>query len=825
MRILAIAVAASASLACITDPEPLHSANGASLGAVVGDTLDGSCVASWNPTWRQGELANDWWVEYEIDDSTVTAAWLEVPGLGEVHLFPMWQKWLGPTAWPIPAGTQVVLHAQSTSGQTAQTLSFAYLVNLQPATDACGPGGTCEGGVCRTCVPEWQPLIREESGANEWWVEYRIDDPRVSSARLEVIGGGEVALSFAWDKWTGPSSARIPRGSAVRVRATDSEGRVAVTHEFAYLVTAEPQIDACAHPAETCVAQWEPFVQQGSGANEWWVEYRLYDPSVTTVFLEVIDGRFVPLSFLWNKWIGGSPERIARGTQVRVHARNTSDFIAVTRFFPYLLTTEPEIDTCAQDTTTDLDVTYISRNPRYPRYEVEYSPPGYNPHLRAGTESFERWPDPGELVTFTAHVTNKGQRTSSAYAIQWLIDDVPVELRRDAPLAPGAEVIFTLEWPWQDGHHTVRFELLSEAGDAPFSDTFPQNNALTIFTDAWTFAIKVWRSVYDLYDERVNVVGTRSFEDWLQFQVSEMNRLFAETRYPFIPNGLDLHIVIDDIQVVSDSLPDPGGNHFDPPDITRDGNWGFPSTSELLEHAEEVIDERDDVLMHEWGHQIGLFDVYQMDVQANEIFVSGPDGAYVAGTPLMPFIAFDVVHYNTVAPDLMGGGIPFVFHEYTAHALLLQTDWMGRGLPKRRGFFGDYLLNIPAENALLVRGAGAAPLAGATIEIFQMVDGQIFDVRKFVGATDASGRYQFPHVTTSEWSLFYGGPAEGLGVPNPWSTRFSEGPNVVGIGSVFVIRVTHGGAVAYRFLETTAFNLAYFNGATASAEYVIDTGL
>ena len=43
----------------------------------------------------------------------------------------------------------------------------------------------------------------------------------------------------------------------------------------------------------------------------------------------------------------------------------------------------------------DLDVTYISREPRY-----EWS-------------AAKKWPDAGEVVTFTAHVTNKGSEASS----------------------------------------------------------------------------------------------------------------------------------------------------------------------------------------------------------------------------------------------------------------------------------------------------------------------------------------------------------------------------------------------------------------------------
>ena len=55
----------------------------------------------------------------------------------------------------------------------------------------------------------------------------------------------------------------------------------------------------------------------------------------------------------------------------------------------------------APPTGIDLDVTYIDRDPMYKAYCVEY--PGGIPILCPGTETEQRWPSPGEVVTFTAH--------------------------------------------------------------------------------------------------------------------------------------------------------------------------------------------------------------------------------------------------------------------------------------------------------------------------------------------------------------------------------------------------------------------------------------
>ena len=54
----------------------------------------------------------------------------------------------------------------------------------------------------------------------------------------------------------------------------------------------------------------------------------------------------------------------------------------------------------------DLDITYIERTPRYPRYYVAYGPDGTNPHLEGDQARMQRWPLDGQVVTFYGHVIN-----------------------------------------------------------------------------------------------------------------------------------------------------------------------------------------------------------------------------------------------------------------------------------------------------------------------------------------------------------------------------------------------------------------------------------
>ncbi len=78
----------------------------------------------------------------------------------------------------------------------------------------------------------------------------------------------------------------------------------------------------------------------------------------------------------------------------------------------------------------DLDVTFINRAPLYYAYCVEYpwdipGQPGA-PYLCTGTEDDQRWPEPGEMVTYTAHIVNKGLNPSPPTAYAWYIDDSEV---------------------------------------------------------------------------------------------------------------------------------------------------------------------------------------------------------------------------------------------------------------------------------------------------------------------------------------------------------------------------------------------------------------
>ncbi len=165
----------------------------------------------------------------------------------------------------------------------------------------------------------------------------------------------------------------------------------------------------------------------------------------------------------------------------------------------------------------DLDVTYISREPRY------------------SWDSQKQWPDPGERVTFTAHIINKGTVSSGNFTFQWKIDDQIISIDSYTSIPPQGEVTQAITWYWQSGRHDVSFEVDPQN---LIPETAETNNKIEDVTDALTIGFWVEETVYDDFNNIQNSTGSYSWEDWAQHILQKMNWMFENSVYPKAPKGI-----------------------------------------------------------------------------------------------------------------------------------------------------------------------------------------------------------------------------------------------------------------------------------------------
>jgi hypothetical protein len=379
------------------------------------------CVAEWEPTWRQGSGANEWWVEYEIGGAEVAAAYVEVPGLGTVTLSYRWNKWVGGSSFHIPRGQAITVHAETTEGLRAQTMPFAYLDVEEPSTDRCTPSGDCSGS--------FRPAFHEGSGANEWWVEYVItaSEP-VSRAYLELPSGETVPLAYEHQKWRGAPGERIPTGTLVVVHAESATGLVAETEPFPYLTEKQPALAPCEPGGGEC-AGWQPTWREGSGANEWWVEY-VISGDVAAAYLEVPGAFTVPLAYEFQKWRGAPSTRIPSGTEVIVHAESTTGEVVRTETFPYLVEKTPSTTPCVAVPASYADIGGAETGPDVLEPSHVFFDGATDKILLVGTiagrPSLRRCNADG--TGCTAHLLDAGRGANSGALLAAVVDEVARKL-------------------------------------------------------------------------------------------------------------------------------------------------------------------------------------------------------------------------------------------------------------------------------------------------------------------------------------------------------------------------------------------------------------
>ena len=472
----------------------------------------------------------------------------------------------------------------------------------------------------------------------------------------------------------------------------------------------------------------------------------------------------------------------------------------------------------------DLDVTYIERAPLYPAYCVGYNQPDLvdvpilldaqtlQPLDRAN--DIKRQPAPGDRVTFTAHVRNRGSAACGEWEYQWFVDDAPAAsgTYKNA-LKPGEEAAVTLAWNWQAGAHRIRCTV--DAG-YKIAQTTPKNDTLEVATNAWLLALAVDQQTYDRFNQLDNVAGTRSFEDWAQWHIAKMNELLQSRTKPSLSplsgtysdphltlsatdendsgqdkrNGAGARVACNKIVVVPDAnLPWPDllrTEAANPLDAGYDGAWAFGHASDMAHWAANP----DWGLIHEWGHQLALTDENGLDRQPGQNLVRDESGDPLA-----------MGHVSSQAGGLMYAPGERGFSPLSLAALAAQTG-------TRRGYYGDHYFAMPAASLLVILDAAGKPVPNARVTAWQDDgDSIVQPVSVFSETSDMAGRILLPnrpapHVTTPAGFTLHDNPF-GQVLPN-------------GAKAVLFLRIAARGQTDYAWLDVAELNLAYFAGNRSS---------
>ena len=449
----------------------------------------------------------------------------------------------------------------------------------------------------------------------------------------------------------------------------------------------------------------------------------------------------------------------------------------------------------------DLDVTYIARLPRDTYfYWVEY--PNGIPIIHPGYENLKRWPAYGEAVTFVAHFINKGTANPGSVNYRWKINGVVAGTGSVAGVGPAQEGTASLNWTWNvnglDTDHsdqTVTFEI---DYDSRITETYETNNSLTDYLEGVCLFFFVEQALYDSMNSRLNLAGTYSFEDWLKKQIDEMNAMFARSTYsPLAPNGALERVRVDKIVVAQD----PGyaaQQDTDP----RDGTWGLSGGAS---YASTFALSVDGGLVHELMHQLGIIDLYAMGVGANGNEVITPDGLPNGTT------------WGWGRPGIMAGG-DISPHTTGSYCDQHTTVALNKNCGYRRGYYGEYMFDIPTNNYILVKDAAGNPAPNVTIRVFQIQWDTLPNTPVITGTTDANGKFLLTNRPPYQTITTATGHAEH---DSPFGTV-----DVVGKNANLLIETSRpGGDFDYAWMDITQFNLAYWAGNTSSWTYTINSRL
>jgi hypothetical protein len=289
-----------------------------------------------------------------------------------------------------------------------------------------------------------------------------------------------------------------------------------------------------------------------------------------------------------------------------------------------------------------------------------------------------------------------------------------------------------------------------------------------------------------------------SFEDWIQAQIKSMNDNFARSTYTIAPNGCLERVRIDKIQISS-----PPAN-----DGLADGRWQFTGDAS---YGTNFANRVDGGLIHELMHQLGIIDLYNLPVSPAHNAVVTPDGlpcgmSFGFGRP-------GIMAGGDIAPHTPGSSQ--TMPEYcTSH----DVGGLNSHVGYKRGYYGEYMFDIPTNNYLQILDAAGQPAANVTVRVFQGGGGAMGATAVSTTTTDPNGLCLIPNRAPYQVVTTATGHTEKA---NPFGTI-----NVVGQNGTLLFEMSRpGGDFDYRYICITQFNVAYWAGNHDSWTYTVNSRL
>jgi hypothetical protein len=424
---------------------------------------------------------------------------------------------------------------------------------------------------------------------------------------------------------------------------------------------------------------------------------------------------------------------------------------------------------------------------------------------------------PGEQITFTAHVKNVGFAQAQPFQYRWLIDDKEVARGVcDAALKEMEETTFEHKWAWQDGLHTIGFEVA-----AVQAEIATINNKATDPMWGWGYFFLVDRGRVEAWHRNRTAYGTFSWEDYYRWHVTIMDQLFAASVYPSAPDGIKARVRLDRIVYTDDVTPDiiAKATVADDGISYHQGGWIWSNSDEenttgvFADPERQWRNETEWSLPHELGHQLGLVDYYAIDYAGDDAHVWPDNGEKVCHLYTHPII-------------MMAWHGPHLYSEVSA--MYFNQTW-----DKPRGYFGDHYFAMPAESVLEIADINDCGVPGAKVEIFQRAvkvdpqakphveedgvtwypivqeqDGfwgsELSTEPVIVGTTDKDGLMRLPNRDVQIEVRTLNGYHR---TANPFGDI-----NVVGNRGLMLVKVTKDGNVGWYWLQAVDFNLACYTG-------------